>query len=200
MKAVIKDPTLLLLIAANLLTIFLALTQNWNLLTIMWIYWAQSMIIGFIYFFKILGLKEFSTEGFIIGTKQAEPTEETKVFTAWITIAVYCGLHFTWAFLMFFVYSNFEVDYFFVFIMALVFLVNHLTSYYFYRNKQPIRKPRLIELQAAPFYRIIPMHGIVFFFMGILGPTNPGVILLFLLLKTAADVIMHIKEHKRQWA
>lgn len=42
------------LIAANLITIILAVLGNWDLATVMFIYWAQSIIIGFFTVMNIL--------------------------------------------------------------------------------------------------------------------------------------------------
>ena len=40
------NPPLLSLLAANIITIILAILENWDLATILFIYWAQSVIIG----------------------------------------------------------------------------------------------------------------------------------------------------------
>ena len=43
------------LILANLVTIVLAILGNWDLATVMFIYWAQSIIIGIFSVISILG-------------------------------------------------------------------------------------------------------------------------------------------------
>lgn len=50
----LSDKTDKALLATNLITIILALAFDWSLLTIMWIYWAQSIIIGIFHFCDIL--------------------------------------------------------------------------------------------------------------------------------------------------
>ncbi len=91
MRSVFKDPSLVSLLLANIVTIILAVTQGWSLLPLLWIYWFQSMIIGFFNFFRILGLKDFSTKNFTINNRSVKPTEQTKLFTA-IFFAFHYGL------------------------------------------------------------------------------------------------------------
>ncbi|MCX6801619.1 MAG: DUF6498-containing protein [Candidatus Diapherotrites archaeon] len=57
-------PTAISLLAANLFTIAIAVTQGWGLLQLLWVYWFQSVIIGVFNYLRILNLKEFSTDNF----------------------------------------------------------------------------------------------------------------------------------------
>jgi hypothetical protein len=84
-----SDPSLWLLLFSNLVTIFFATKEGWNLSTIMWVYWFQSITIGLFNFIRILQLKEFSTEGFKINGQPAQPTQGTKKFTAFFFLFHY---------------------------------------------------------------------------------------------------------------
>ena len=55
---VIGDPSTLLLVFSNLAAVFLAVWQGWNVLMVLWVYWFQSVIIGFFNFLRILSLKD----------------------------------------------------------------------------------------------------------------------------------------------
>ena len=55
----LSDHSTLFLIFSNIVLIIFALFENWNILTIMFIYWCQSIIIGFFTFLKMLTLKDF---------------------------------------------------------------------------------------------------------------------------------------------
>ena len=70
------------LVISNLITIIFAFVERWNILTIMWIYWIQSMIIGLSNFIRILTLKDFSTKGFRLGGAAVEPSKGVKIITA----------------------------------------------------------------------------------------------------------------------
>ena len=65
------DPPLMSLIAANLLTIAFAIIGNWDLATVLFIYWAQSVIIGI---FTVVSLLSADTESLAatLGKAQAE--------------------------------------------------------------------------------------------------------------------------------
>ena len=52
------------LIIANLITIVLAVYEDWNLQELMVIYWSQSVIIGYFSIRRMLDLQQFSTENF----------------------------------------------------------------------------------------------------------------------------------------
>ena len=56
-----SDLTIRSLIASNLVVIVWALIEKWSIVTIMWIYWTQSVTIGIFWFIKMLTLKNFST-------------------------------------------------------------------------------------------------------------------------------------------
>ena len=58
----LSDHSTLFLIISNIVMIIFALVENWDLLTIMFIYWCQSLIIGFFTFLKMLTLKDFSVD------------------------------------------------------------------------------------------------------------------------------------------
>lgn len=56
------DPSTAALIATNFGVLVLALYQQWDIGTVIWIYWCQSVIIGFFQFFRILSLRHFTTD------------------------------------------------------------------------------------------------------------------------------------------
>jgi hypothetical protein len=83
-----------------------------------------------------------------------------------------------------------------------LFFINHLFSYLYYRNEMPYDENFMMETFTGPYIRIIPMHftiifgAIVFMVLGIIGiESTLPVLVLFLLLKTAADVATHLHKH-----
>ena len=77
-----QDPSMWSLLGSNLLVIFLAVFQGWSVVTIMLIYWTQSVIIGFFTFVRILTLKEFSLGNLKTQELHIESTIATKIFFA----------------------------------------------------------------------------------------------------------------------
>lgn len=195
-RNLLGDPSLWLLLLSNIATIYFATTEHWNLSTILWVYWFQSITIGFFNFIRILQLKEFSTTGFKINGKLAQPTRLTKIFTAFFFLFHYGFFHFVY--LIFLLAGTFtktygnipdsaEIKY--IFLTALLFFINHLFSY-FYNKQKDTERQNIGSLMSYPYARIIPMHLTIIF-----GSAFGGALPLFLVLKTFADGVMHVIEH-----
>jgi hypothetical protein len=142
-------------------------------------------------------LKEFSTKGFTENGHPVEPTEETKNRNARFFLMHYGFFHLVY-FIFLLVFSQAgmlgsalnSADLIYIIPTALLFLGNHIYSYR-YNRPRDIGKPNIGTLMFYPYARIVPMHITL-----ILGVFLGGPLLLFLLLKTLADVIMHIVEHR----
>jgi hypothetical protein len=195
-RNIFNDISLWSLLLSNIVTIFLAITEHWNLSTIMWVYWFQSIIIGFFNFIRILQLKKFSTERLIINGQPAQPTQSTKISTAFFFLFHYGFFHLIY--LVFLLSNSFIkghgntsnlIESKYIFITALIFFINHLFSY-FYNRPRDTKKQNIGSLMLYPYARIIPMHLTIIFSSSLVGALP-----FFLLLKTMADAIMHILEH-----
>ena len=195
------DRSLWLLLASNTVTILVAVLQNWDLLAVMWVYWFQSVVIGSFNFLRIRQLREFSTEGFRINRRSVEPTPETKSRVARFFLLHYGFFHLLY-FMFLLVFSGTgmfssggenpltSADLKYIIPVALLFLGNHLYSY-FYNRPRDTGRPNIGTLMFYPYARIIPMHLTI-----VLGFFISSPLLFFLLLKTLADAIMHVVEHR----
>ncbi|MDP2628911.1 MAG: DUF6498-containing protein [Nanoarchaeota archaeon] len=196
------DYSVTLLLISNIIVIILAVTQNWNLKTVLFIYLGQSMIIGLFNFIKIISLKNFSTERFRINNQKVEPTKSTKIF-----VALFFAFHYGLFHVVYFIFllilnfsqniSNIETRY--IFYALGVFFVNHLFSFYYNKNKDN-KKPNIGKLMFSPYARIIPMHLIIIIgaFLSQAGIYSRLILVLFLILKTIADLVMHNKKHSTE--
>lgn len=188
-KNIFTDPSLVLLIASNLISVFFAIRDGWQISTVMLVYWFQSIIIGFFNFVRILQLKNYSTIGFKINGQSTSPTQGTKVFTAFFFLFHYGFFHVGY---LTFILTRSQINpaqYQSILLMALLFFVNHLFSYIY--NKPNDKEQNIGTLMARPYSRIVPMH-ITIVFGAFLGA---AVLPFFLILKIIPDVLMHIKEH-----
>lgn len=195
------DRSLWLLLASNAVAILVAVLQNWDLLAVMWVYWFQSVVIGFFHFLRIRQLREFSTKGFTINRRSVEPTPETKSRVARFFLLHYGFFHFGY-FIFLLVFSGTgmfssggenaltSADLKYIIPVGLLFLGNHLYSY-FYNRPRDTGRPNIGTLMFYPYARIIPMHLTI-----VLGFFISSPLLFFLLLKTLADAIMHVVEHR----
>src|SRR3989344_96693 len=77
----------------------------------------------------------------------------------------------------------------FIVVTAMLFFINHLFSY-FYNKPKDTEKQNIGSLMFYPYLRIIPMH------LTIISSSFFTALIAFLLLKTFADVAMHIVEHR----
>jgi|GEM_PF-173598 len=175
-KNALGDRSLWFLLLANGITILLAIAQNWDLSTLLWIYWSQSVTIGVFNFIRMLELGEpkpalffllhygFFHLGYLVflaagGWGEAEGNGSSTAETMYILPA------------------------------ALLFLANHLYSYIHNRRKDSTRQ-NVAALMFYPYARIIPMHLTI-----VLGAGSGGDLLFFLVLKACADAVMHVIEH-----
>ncbi len=193
MKNYSNNQSLGLLILANLIAIILSVWQGWNFGTVLWGYWFQSIIIGIFSWRKILDLKDFSTKNFKINGQAVQATRKTKLFTAWFFLFHYGFFHLIYA--IFLGVGISFVDWPGVFIVAIIFLINHTISYKKNKAQDQLRKPNIGVVMFFPYVRIIPMHFIIM--LGFIITDGVYGLILFLLFKTAADSVMHLIEHNQ---
>ena len=189
------DRSVAVLILSNLVTIIFAVVQKWDVRDVMWIYWGQSVIIGCFNWRRILDLKQFSTEGFLINDQPVLPTRQTQRRVAWFFLFHYGFFHFVY--LMFLISEKDPLPgtpVVGIAVCVLTFLVNHAFSYAHNRQRDAKRVPNIGTIMFFPYARIIPMHFTILFGSHFANPST-GDLVLFLGLKTVADVIMHMVEH-----
>lgn len=186
------DSSVISLLFSNVLVIILAITQHWEISTVLWIYWIQSVIIGFFNFLRILSLKNFSTKNFIINNQPALPTLQTKIFTAFFFAFHYGFFHFIYAIFLFQLFNSSQpLDLNYLFLGGLIFFLNHLFSYWHNKITDEGKIQNIGQLMFSPYARIIPMHLIIVF-GAVMGQST---LVIFLLLKTGIDILMHTVKH-----
>jgi hypothetical protein len=208
------DSSLAALLVANIITIVLAVLENWDLATVLFIYWAQSIIIGLFAVITILSADSAT----LAAEMNRSATESPAKKPAWNTrgIMLYKGvmagffcLHyglFHWGYFAFIVEGslfgpvNFAAGG--VWAACGIFFCNHLYSFLYNRGKERQDVQSLNAAFFRPYNRIIPMHltiifgSIVVLILGLLGITTVlPVLVLFLVLKTYLDVRMHVRKH-----
>lgn len=199
------DSSSLSLLLSNLVVILLAVLQDWDLLSVMWLYWAQSVVIGLFYFLRMLNLKEFSTEGLKMNGQPVEPTRATQRQVAFFFLLHYGFFHFFYAVFL----SGFSVlelfgsgfglaDIIYIILAAVLFFMNHLYSFKHNLAEDARHKPNIGSMMFFPYLRIIPMHMTIIG-GGILAGEEGWAwipLVFFMALKTVADVLMHAVEHR----
>jgi hypothetical protein len=189
----VLDGSVWALIAANVIALAVARYQGWSTVSLMLVYWSQSVIIGISNVFRMLALEHFSTENFTINHKPVEPTPETKWRLAGFFALHYGFFHF--GYFMFLIGASggerLFTPWFWVCVAA--FALNHVWSYRYNRDHDRLGNPNIGTLMMTPYLRIVPMH-LTILSGGLITHARAG-LLLFGALKTTADVAMHVVEH-----
>jgi hypothetical protein len=210
----IHNSPVISLIFANVLTIALAILGNWDLATVMFIYWAQSIIIGF---FTVMTLLRADIAPPIPGLEPPESQpggpRTITIHNPWIIkffLSGFFALHygfFHWAYYSFIVDSGFFGIVHFsdpgIWLSCGLFFANHFYSYIAYNHHRTQGTMDIGEQIFLPYRRIIPMHmtiifgGILLLVLEVIGiQSTLPVLVLFLVLKTSSDVAAHIDKHQ----
>ena len=197
----LRDRAILGILAANAVTLIVALWQQWPATLLLWPYWIQSLVIGWYARRRILALQHFSTEGFRINDRAVEPTEATKRWTATFFALHYGFFHV--GYLVFLLALSFSgqlgrppapTDWMLFALLGVGFWHSHRGSHRLHLAAD-IRSERNIGvLMFLPYARILPMH--ITIILGTLLGGGGAAVLLFTALKTGADVLMHVVEHR----
>lgn len=183
------------LVVANLIAIVMAIAEGWDLRELMLVYWSQSIIIGYYSFRRMMDLKSFSTDGVRMNGRKVEPTEKTRNRMAWFFVVHYGLFHLVY--FMFFITGptqTIDFDWFYFSVCVAAFFINHGYSYRTHRESDAERVPNIGTVMLFPYARIVPMH-LTILAGGWMTGTSTLALLIFLGLKTGADVVMHKIEH-----
>ena len=194
LKKILKDPAFWALVAFNTILIVEYRDDPKYYTTIVWLFWAQSVIIGFFNFFDMLTLKKVDVTNFNINDRPADP-KEAKGCLSFFFLIHYGGFHLGYLIFLFIDFKFSNID-FSVMKMALLGLL-FSSVIQFVQNKTVYRNiPRSIsKMFFMPYLRIVPMH------LTILLPKfldwQPG--LTFLILKMVFDIIGHLATTPYYW-
>ncbi len=198
-REMVTDPSALPLIITNIAILFMAVKNNWSPALIIGTYWSQSVVIGIVNVVHIMRLKEYSTEGYLVGNKPVPNNANTKVSTAVFFTFHYGLFHLVYAVLI--LNSLGLPDLRQLAYNVLPFIATHFFSY-FYNSTRSTKIENIGELMFTPYIRIIPMHltivvgGFVISLAMMFGGVFSGIaIAVFMLFKTMADLIMHSIHH-----
>lgn len=194
-QGVSDDRSASLLIFSNLIIIVLAVVQRWQLIELLWVYWLQNIIIGFFNWRRMMNLKEFSTENLKSDGRQPPPTRKTKRSMVHFFLLHYGFFHAAYLFFLIQFIGDIPNQAMLHGTIGLtIFFFNHSFSYRYNRELDDASLPCIGNIMFLPYFRIIPMH-LVIWFAATMGIRSLWSLVFFLLLKTTADVLMHLIEH-----
>jgi hypothetical protein len=213
-----SDRSLWGIVATNLVTLVIALWQQWGLIHLLWPFWAQSVIIGYFARRRILMLQDFCTAGMKVNGRTLDATPETLRNTANFFAVHYGFFHFaylavlvgftltadgagvvpvtnesTGEVMMLHVGLVHPLDFIIFALIAAGFWSSHRKSHREHVQSDLARRPKPGTLVMLPYVRIVPMHMTI-----IMGAWLGGAsaLWLFILLKTIVDIALHRTEHR----
>jgi hypothetical protein len=188
-----SDRSLFVLIVVNVIVLAVAVATRMDVRGLMLVYWLQSVIIGVCTVVRILGLGGFSARGLVMNGRPVPQSEGAKVAIAGFFAAHYGVFHFAYLGFLVAGTSRTLMSYGPLLACGIAFLVNHLYSLGHNMKKDAAGAPHIGMLMFLPYARVIPMHATILFALAF--PRSIFALLLFGVLKIAADALMHTVEH-----
>lgn len=155
--------------------------------TVVWIYWIQSVLIGFFNFLDLLTMKNGKPGSFNINDKPYDGSVVAKGCSAFFFLFHYNVFHLVYAiFVVIQVKGSLDVQ--FLTISAIIILIECIIC--FIRNKriQQYQEVNVGFVFVMPYVRIIPMH-LMILLPGFLGMKAS---IIFLVLKAITDILMYL--------
>ncbi len=160
-------------------------TRNPNVIsTIIFIFWMQSVLIGVFNFLNMLTLKQFNSDNFTMNGQKVESNGCAALF-----FAVHYGIfHLVYFFFLPGILDYSNMDWSFIKLSFVAILFAGTVQFLQDKAKNRVYPVNIGAMFFMPYVRVVPMHLIILIpsFFHISAP------IVFLLLKTIADAVMHI--------
>lgn len=184
-KRVFSDPGFWFLLLINSYLIYYYLQTPGEFNTIVWIYWLQSVLIGFFTFIQLLRIKNPDEKSL---TMNNQPISKNSMgCAAFFFLAHYGFFHFVYAIFLLFSFSkgaNTKI----ILITGCIFLIES-TMQLLIRKKNVLEQQENVgRIFTTPYLRIVPMHLMIF----LPNILDMSVTVVFLILKTVADIAMYL--------
>lgn len=215
-----RDRALVGILGGNLCTLVVAVVFDWGLVEALWPFWIQSVVIGWYARQRILKLEAFCTEGTTFNDRPLAPDEAGKRAAANF-FALHFGLfHLFYLFFLvaFTMTASPEgyidvrnegtgemmavrvgtagpLDWLAFLALGYAFRRAHGASHAEHVQADLAGRPNIGALTAIPYARVLPMHLSII--VGVWSGGGTAAIVIFIVLKTIADVAMHRFEHQQ---
>lgn len=182
-----RDTSTWVLLAVNLATLAFGIWLDWRLAETLLVYWSQSLFIGMAYLWRLLALGD----GYLESDDGQRISVRLLALVFPLHYGAFLGVH------VFYIFKEFEPAVSLGLVVAIIaFGINHL-----YSLRAHLESERQDESFAAlfallPYLRVVPMHAMITIGAALTAYVAPAVLLtFFVLMKTIADVGMHVVEH-----
>lgn len=176
------------LVAANLLTLALALWQGSSVAALLWPYWFQSLAIGWFNARRIRALGAFSTRGLSQAGRRVPETEATKRSTANFFLGHYGGFHLAYGlFLLAFAMPE-PAEWRWILIAIPTLVLAQARVHRAERATDARARPSLALMMVAPYVRAVPMH-LILCVGAFVAPAGTLALVLTGVIKTLGDIV-----------
>jgi hypothetical protein len=190
-----SDHSLLWLLIANAVALGIALHFRMSLRDLMLVYWIQSVVIGVTHAIRILSLDRFSASGVYLEGRALPDTIGSRIRAAGFFWVHYGAIHSVYFLVIAFLEQGGPLSSIGTYLLCtLVFVLNHAVSLRHNLERDARGRPNIGILMFMPYARVVPMQAVFFSGVYFSGGGSSG-LLLFGVLKTAADAAMHLAEH-----
>jgi len=193
--------SLISLIIANIYPIFGVLFLNWNLSSILFLYWFENIIIGFYNVLKMYKAEikdDTETEVTSAGIINRDISKESTIvfFILHYGIFTYCHQKILFTYLI----NDLSVNATLLIGCASLFISHGISYFNNYIKKEEYKNVGPKKLMAAPYIRIVTMHTTVIIGSILVDIFNEQTIVPLIVLtifKTSVDLFSHIYEHNK---
>lgn len=208
------DKSTKLLLVSNVVTIIFAVIEKWNLNSVLWVYWFQSVIIGYFSYIRILRIENPNEKNLTINELVKKFIKRRKQTDAYGFLLIYAWFQATYLIFLFKIsfvqirdqLINFNylvlISLISIIVSVIIFYLNHRASFYLNCEEDLKGSASTQNLMLISYARILPMHIITAFAAiqvsgehWLIGVFFTLVLVFFLIMKTVADIVMHKVEH-----
>lgn len=193
LQRITKDPGFWFLVLMNSYLIYYYVQNPGEFNTIVWIYWMQSILIGFFNFIDLITVKNPDETSMKMNDQPV--TKSNMGCAAWFFLFHFGFFHFVYA--IFLLTGNLKGTNGKIVLITAGILFAESTLQLLRRKRVPNTvKVNVGKMFMTPYIRIVPMH------LMILAPAMLGISgsILFLILKTFADIGMYLLTTQKDFA
>ncbi len=188
-KKIWKDLSFWVLLGINAYLVWYYYQRPSIFPTLLWLYWAQSVLMGAFNVLDILTVRKVNVNEMVKDNGRMVKSSFTRRVPSAFFFMFHFGFFHLGYFIFLFTIAKFgEVDWTFLRYFFYMFLGGQIIGFIQHKIEQWNTETSLSKLFITPYIRIVPMH-LTILLPNFLKVSNVGV---FLVLKAVADVVMYI--------
>ena len=189
-KKRLLDPGFIILLGVNLYSVYFYYYHPDRFTTIIWLYWSQSVCLGFFNALDIATLKNYDISIFKRADNVTVSNASMKNFTAVFFLIHFGFFHFVYLFFLIGIKKTGPFDWYFYQITLSIFLIGQVFNFIPHKiaqrkNDIPVNVNTMFFI---PYLRVVPMH------LCILLPAffHFSNLMVFIILKVIFDALMYM--------